>query len=78
MDIHVSDKARKATTNCKKEFSCLEREGNNLCTVESCIDGKLHFIQCLNKGYCSYQHLFGYRFLCGCPVRKEIFNTYKI
>jgi hypothetical protein len=78
MDIHVSDNARRAATNCKKEFTCLEREKNNLCTVESCIDGKLLFIKCLNKRYCSYQLLYGYRFLCRCPVRKEIFNKYKI
>jgi hypothetical protein len=78
MDIHVSDTARREATKCQKKFSCLEKEINTLCKVESCIDGTLHFIQCLNKGHCSYQLLFGYRFMCGCPVRKEIFNKYKI
>ena len=82
MDIHVSDEVRRAATNCKKEFSCLERERNNICTVlctkEDCINGIVHFIKCLNEGSCSYQHSFGDGFICGCPVRKEIFNKYKI
>ena len=78
MDIFVSDEAQSAATNCKKEFSCLKGERNELCTVEQCIDGKTHFIKCMSDGYCSYQHTFGSGFLCSCSVRKELFNKYKI
>jgi len=78
MDIHVSDEAQSAAINCKKGFSCSKRERKDLCVVEECINGKVHFIKCLNDGYCSYQQSFGDGFFCSCPVRKELFNRYQI
>ena len=77
MHISVSDEARRAATKCEKVFSCLEGGRNDLCEVESCIDGKVHFLKCLNDSYCSYQQSFGYGVLCSCPVRMEIFNKFK-
>jgi len=78
MDIHVSDEAQSAATNCKKGFSCLKRERKDLCAVVECISGKLHFIKCLNDGHCPYQRSFGDDVVCRCPVRKELFNKYQI
>ena len=76
MDIHISEEVRRTATNCKKKFSCLEEERKDLCKVENCIDGKVHFIKCLNDEYCPYKQSFGDSFFCSCPVRKEIFNKY--
>ncbi len=78
MLIHISDEARRATTDCKKGFSCLKAARNGVCPVERCVGGKVHFIKCLSNGYCSYRRPFGYGFFCSCPVRKELFNKYQI
>ena len=72
----VNDEILETATDCEKDFSCIKGENDNLCTVEDCINGKIHFIKCLNEEYCSYQHSFGDGFFCACPVRKEIFNNY--
>ncbi|CAG0996542.1 hypothetical protein METP2_02955 [Methanosarcinales archaeon] len=62
--------------NCKKNLSCLS--GTDICKVELCIDGKIHFIKCINLEPCHHRISFGYSFICKCPVRKELFNKYKI
>jgi len=78
MDIVVSDELLQATTNCRKGFSCLKGNSEDLCKVETCIDGKVHFIRCLNDEFCTYQHAFGVGYFCACPTRKEIYNKYNI
>jgi hypothetical protein len=75
-NITVSDESLQATTNCEKRFTCLRGKSEALCAVESCIDGKVHFIKCLNDVFCPYQHSFGNGYLCTCPTRKEIYNKY--
>jgi hypothetical protein len=69
VDIHVSDETQRAASNCKKEFSCLKRKRKDLCTVKHCVNEEVHFIKCLNDGYCFYQLPFGSSFfvvaLCG-------------
>ncbi len=77
MDFRVSDEAQRIARDCAKGFSCLRKEGKDLCPVELAIGGKVHFVRCLNDGHCSYQYSFGNGFICGCPVRKEIFNKYR-
>ncbi len=79
MEIHVSDEALGAATRCAKGFSCIKGEEKDLCVVEECVDGKVHFIKCKSDGACSYQQSFGFSYLiCYCPVRIEIFQKYKI
>ena len=78
MMFPVSSEAKQATTDCEKGVSCLEGKRKDLCEVESCIGQKVHFIKRLNEGNCSYQHSFGEQNFCSCPIRKEIFNKYKI
>ncbi len=78
MKLHVSKEVVQATTGCKKGFSCLEYKEKNLCKIETCIDGEVHFIVCLNELNCSYPRIDGERFICDCPIRKEIYNNYKI
>lgn len=78
MSYHVSAESQKATTGCEKGFSCLMGDRKDLCVVEACVDGKVHFIKCLNRGYCSYQQPFGMGHVCTCPTRKELFNKFKI
>ncbi len=77
MGFHVSDEAQDAAIKCTKGLSCLKGEEKDICPVEKCIDGKVHFVKCLNDGYCTYQHSFGDGYFCSCPVRQEIFNKYQ-
>jgi hypothetical protein len=78
MDISVSDEAIKATTRCRKGFSCLKIGFKGLCSIEDCVNKQIPFIKHLNDECCPYQQAFGNEFLCICPVRNEIFIKYKI
>ncbi len=77
MELQVSHESRWATTKCPSGFSCLAAEPTDLCSVETFVDGTVQFIKCLHNGCCTYQHPFGKGDVCMCPVRKEIFSTYK-
>ena len=78
MGFLVSDETKQKTTNCKKDFACLNGNGSNLCAVEHCVDGKVHFIRCIDQSSCSYRSSFGNGFYCDCPIRKELYNKYGI
>ncbi len=77
MNIKVDDNIIQKTTKCRKNFSCLSGE-NPFCTVESCIEKEIHFIKCFSNEPCNYRVHFGYSYVCICPVRKELYNRYKI
>ncbi len=69
----------KRASRCRDNFSCLSGEGDCLCEIEDFAGEKIHFIKPGNKGgICNYKMGFGYSFLCNCPVRKEIYNKYKV
>jgi hypothetical protein len=74
----VSEETSAETKRCKKGFSCLTEQSENLCQVESCISGEVHFIKCLNKVFCSYRGTFGEGVICYCPTRKELYNKYGV
>ncbi|MGD9612749.1 MAG: hypothetical protein AB7V22_07580 [Kiritimatiellia bacterium] len=78
MKPHASDRAQKATRQCRKDFACLKEGGAPGCAVEHCVDGKIHFLKCLKDKVCAYPQAFGYGCLCTCPVRKELFNKHRI
>jgi len=75
-DIKIDEDISKTATMCKKNLSCLS--GSDICKVEFCVEGQIHFIKCMNLEPCHYRMPFGYSFVCKCPVRKELFNKYKI
>lgn len=78
MDIKISEDIKKDTTECKKNFSCLSCERKDLCKIEKFITNNLIYIEYMNKRYCTYQMSFGSNYVCNCPVRKELYNRYKI
>ncbi len=77
-DILISEATLKKTTKCKKGFSCLKGDRENMCRVELNIGDKIHFVKCMGDVPCDYRVAFGYSFVCLCPVRKELFNRYNI
>jgi len=66
------------TIKCEKNFDCLSANNHVYCKVESCINNKVHFINCVYNLNCSYKMSYGDTFICTCPTRKEIFNKYEI
>ncbi len=78
MKLYVRHEVMQATTGCKKGFSCLEDKKKDICKIGICFDGKLHFIACIDEINCFYQRSYGENFICDCPIRKEIWNKYKI
>ena len=78
MIIKISDLTIKETTKCKKDFSCLSEKRKKLCKVTHTAENEVHFVECLDTEFCSYRMPFGNSFICKCPVRKAIYNQYKI
>ena len=75
--MEIDDEILKETTCCEKDFSCLKNGKLVLCTVEKCINDKVHFVHCLESKYCNYRFSFGTAFICSCPTRKEIYRVFR-
>jgi hypothetical protein len=78
MEFQINEDILKNTTKCTTNFSCLSGNRTDLCKVEYNVDDKIHFVNCIGSKPCNYRIPFGYSFICQCPVRKEIYNRYKI
>jgi len=78
MEIKIDANTLKQTLHCEQNFKCLKNDLTELCKVENCFNGEIHFIQCSDKLVCNYKQIFGSSSICTCPVRREIYNKYKI
>lgn len=78
MGIEINEDILKKTTKCKKKFSCLYSKKKDICKVIYCARGKVHYIKCRTSKDCDYKISFGEHLICSCPVRREIYNNYKI
>ena|GEM_PF-707186 len=76
--IEIPSEVIAETTKCQKGFTCLSQPVEAVCKVESCVNGKFHFVRCATIQYCAYQRGFGYGYYCACPTRKAIYNRYKV
>jgi len=76
MVLKIDDSTIKSTTNCEKGMQCLHGVTEKLCKVNNSVMNEVFFVSCLNKQKCSYRISFGYKFMCTCPIRKEIFRRY--
>ena len=76
MDISISDSIRNEAVKCKKRFSCLKKR--DCCKVVDCINDSVLFVDSTYEASCPYQQLFGNEFICNCPVRKELYDKYRI
>ena len=74
----VSEEAIEETKECEKDFSCQKELREDLCQVDYCVGGKVHFIKCLTNLSCPYKSTFGYDFICNCPTRKELYNKHGV
>jgi len=74
--MEIDKKIVEVTSQCEKNFVCLNNNKHIYCLVEYCINNKVHFTKCKEKKHCNYKMNFGGSYICNCPVRKEIFNKY--
>ena len=75
--LQIPEEAKQATTNCRKSFSCLERDGWDLCRIRAAIHNEILFVDCLEPSDCSYQGRLGERTACLCPTRIAIYAKCK-
>ncbi|MHC4217054.1 MAG: hypothetical protein ACYSU7_01230 [Planctomycetota bacterium] len=78
LKLYVSNDARQATRKCPRHLGCLTERNGDLCKVSCCVDGAMLFVTCEHEGPCPYKHDVWERVLCTCPVRREVYNRYKI
>jgi hypothetical protein len=78
MVFEIDNDIKGLATLCKSNLACLESDCHTICIVKDCINGKVHFIECKDQNFCTYKKSFGHNHICTCPVRKEIYNKYKI
>ncbi len=62
---------------CKRNYACLNEKTPPLCSVSDCVNCEIHFIS-TQTSYCPYFLYFADEVICTCPVRKELFNKFKI
>lgn len=74
----VDDEICSKATSCGKGLSCLSGERDDLCRIKYCVEGTVHFIECVDDKFCPYKKRFGEAFHCSCPVRKALYAKYKI
>ncbi len=80
MHNHVSKEKIDMTTRCKCDFKCLHDDSFQVCPVENPITPQgVYFIKMVhsicNSSYCLS---FGNSYICRCPVRKELYERYKV
>ncbi len=74
----VDDSIINKTTKCEKNISCLSEKRKELCKVTHQVENEVYFIECLDTESCFYRVSLGDSFICNCPVRKAIYDKYKI
>ncbi len=78
MRLEINEDTLRNTSRCKKQFVCLTGEGQCLCKAEYCLNGKVCFIRPGENLLCNYKVTYQNSFLCSCPTRKEIYNSYNM
>ena len=79
MDYQVSDKAKKQTTKCPYNFTCLNNDSCNPCSIERDIQKTFLLIKTKkDKSTCPYCFPYGSSYYCTCPSRREIYQRYNI
>ncbi|MGC9553971.1 MAG: hypothetical protein ACP5EK_01535 [Thermoplasmatota archaeon] len=77
MVVTVPESILARTTKCHRDFACLEEEDGRTCPVERYLGDGLLFVEPADDIYCSYRTSFGHSYICGCPVRRELYLSYQ-
>jgi hypothetical protein len=81
--IEIRKETIERTNKCKMDHACLTNNDNIRCKIIDIVDHKIHFskIHPANSDCCQlsgYHLAFGMGTICCCPVRKELFEKYRI
>jgi hypothetical protein len=75
----IADEIQKYAVDCTNGLNCLVDNKHRLCPVAKCIEGRTHYIKCLDNNHCFYRNsIDGLYYKCTCPVRMEIYNKYQV
>ncbi len=77
MMYEISEEIINGSGNCNSSFSCLFGVKDCLCEVDDLLRDVL-FVKRANLEFCNYRMHFGNSIVCICPVRRELYNLYKI
>lgn len=75
--LEVSEDIIAAADRCRKDVACLDPEQRSVCPVEQRIMDVI-FVEPDNNFFCPYKTSFGDSYVCGCPVRQELYTTHRI
>ncbi len=79
MKFEIADEIQKCAVDCTKGLNCLVDDKHRHCPVAKCIEGRTHYIKCLEDTECHYRvSIDGLYYKCTCPVRMEIYNKYHV
>ena len=79
MRITINEDVLKKAEKCRSNFSCLAGGNDCLCEVEDHAGENIHFITPRADAHkYNYKMGFGFSYICKCPVRKEVYNLYRI
>ncbi len=78
MKLKIAPDVLKKTSKCREDFSCLKGMTDCICEVKSNINNKIIFIEPCRNIHCKYMLSFGYKYICSCPTRMEIYDSYKV
>ena len=77
--LTVSEQTLAMTTHCQNHFHCLSGQVGGPCKVVFTLES-VPFLRINNKNVepCAYSFRFGDSDFCTCPVRRELFERYRI
>jgi hypothetical protein len=79
MAYKISDKAKKHSTKCSNNFTCLNNDTWDTCSIERNLQGAFLVIKAKsNKSDCPYWFSYADSYYCNCPARREIYQRYNI
>lgn len=78
MRLKIDKKTLDQTTSCKWDFSCICQECPDMCKAQFSLSDKVLFVQPAScRKDCVYLISFGFRYICACPTRNEIYQKYQ-
>lgn len=78
MKMEIGQDVIQRTSKCEKDFRCLSGYTGHLCRILCYMKEDIYFVKCMEKVDCAYLETHEKTRLCNCPVRKEIYQRYKI
>ena len=79
MRFAINEGILKKAEKCRSNFSCLTGGNECLCEIEDYAGENIHFIKPRNSAQvCNYKMEFGFSYICNCPVRKAVYDLYRV